>query len=263
MTGDNINDQSDMTPERKEMLRRKYINPPNTLENAGIIAEAEQLERAVRDTHQACEQYNTSQEIQWLTWDMPQPLRDFVANYAARLREAARRDSQTSWRAEHLGTEFDPMVLYFAGWEGSDELPDYNPDNPRHTNVPLGHIVCEPNVVHVLRPAGGPVEDDDGDIDAGPQPPHYDFAAFFDLAERLRADRGWPCDLVLAGRCATRLQHAAIPMGRDIYMTAICHACLAKLEREFKATHPDWVVPKGRRNPFAAAVKRTPPYFGG
>ncbi|MGE0218409.1 hypothetical protein [Mycolicibacterium sp.] len=45
---------SDLTPGQ---LRRKYINLEPTLENAAIIAEAEQLERAVTDAHRACEEY--------------------------------------------------------------------------------------------------------------------------------------------------------------------------------------------------------------
>ncbi|MGE0218411.1 hypothetical protein [Mycolicibacterium sp.] len=197
-------------------------------------------------------QYNTRQKIEWLTWDLPARLRDRIADYATRLHEAQRRDSQ-----------FDAgMVLYFAGWEGADELPEYNPDNPHHANLPFGHILSEPNVVHVLRPGVELEDDPDADADEY-MPPHYDFSAFFELAERLREEKGWACDLGFSRHCANRYQHAAIPKGRDIYMVSICHACLAELDREFKETHPGWRMPQGwQPNIMHAAVKRPPPSFG-
>lgn len=255
MSGDYID------PDRTEYLRNKYVIPPSSLQQAVITAEAEQLAQAVLDTRAACEEYNEQHGLGWLTLDLPTQLRECIDRYSARLREAQSRDSldrsSTSSSAGSLVAYYDDRNSYDEanGW------PAHDPDNPHMQNVPLGHILCDPTTVHVLRGGTEPLfdaRDGRGHYQHSPVPDEtlpdwghgYDFSTFFRTAERRHMIRF--CDLRLPDGCATGIgggskRLAAIPLGRHIYMVSLCDDCLGLLEQTFADDHPRW----RRRNPMA------------
>jgi hypothetical protein len=58
---------TDRDPAYEDGLRRKYISPPNTPEQAAITAAAEQHAQTMIDLHRACERYN-GEKLAWITW---------------------------------------------------------------------------------------------------------------------------------------------------------------------------------------------------
>jgi hypothetical protein len=252
---------SDIDPARAEYLRKKYVDPAPSLGQAVITAEAEQLTRAVLDTHAACEAYNAEKMLDWLTLDLPPQLRDRIDQYRARLRDAQSRESRGGGKYVH----------YYDDRNSHDEAngwPAFSPDKPHLHNVPFGHILSErAHTVHVLRGGTEPLFGQREDISRYEKPSEtdynrmtrarelddpdaladfghsYDFATFFSTADRRQIVRF--CDLHLPDGCknglggsATRM--AAIPMGRDIYMINLCKDCIAVLYRTFAAAHPKW-----------------------
>lgn len=243
-----------------EYLRRKYINLEPTLENAAIIAEAEQHERTISDVHRACERYN-GDELAWLTWELPKELRERIDRAQRRLREAQARDSREAPPGPRASIDSPGTVWYDddtnkyheqAGW------PPYDPDNPHHQTVPFGVIAGEPDTVHVLR--GGTFE-----RVTEPEPRHfqrpseerqqvglddeslpeigngYDFDEFMRRAEKFHRFRF--CDMQLPDVCAGGTRLVAVPKGQTAYAVSICAGCMEELWRSWRRAHPE-VAPK-------------------
>lgn len=135
-------------PQRDEKLSAKYINPPNTLEQATITAEAEQYVQTLLDVRRACEEYN-GDELDWLTWELLPEVRERINQVQMRLREAQARDSRYGEGIVHYHDDRNK-------YDEANGWPAFDPDNPHHQMVPFGTIVAEPDTVHVLR--GGTAE---------------------------------------------------------------------------------------------------------
>jgi hypothetical protein len=236
---------------------------PPTLEQAAIIAEAEQIERMMRDLRQACEDYN-GPELMWLTWELPAELRERIDGVQTRLREAQARDSRDG----------GGIVFYQDDrnkYDEADGWPAYDPDNPHHQTVPMGVVVAEPNLtVHVLRGGTGervttPIPrrhqsfaDEARELGLDDLPdygPGYDFAEFMERADYRSMFRH--CDMGMAKGCKigigggkTRL--IAVPTGRYVFVLTVCRSCLTALAGSQSRAHPNWRVP-----PFTFPANRT------
>ncbi|WP_131806156.1 hypothetical protein [Mycobacterium alsense] len=257
---------TDFDADYEDRLRRKYISPPNTLEQSVIVAEAEQYAHTMIDLHRACERYNGA-ELAWITWEIPGQLRERIDRARARLREAQARDSREAPPGPRASIDSPGTVLYDddtnkyheqSGW------PAYDPDNPHHQTVPFGVIVAEADTVHVLR--GGTTE-----RVTPPEPRHfqrpseerrqvglddeslpelgncYTFDEFMRRAENFHSFRF--CDLQLEDDCIggasirdKRL--VAVARGQYAYAVSVCPGCIEALWRSWRDAHPDVPTPQ-------------------
>ncbi|MBZ4557645.1 hypothetical protein GBO17_02595 [Mycobacterium avium subsp. hominissuis] len=258
----------DFDPEYEDRLRRKYINPPNTLEQAAINAEAEQHAHTMIDLHRACERYNGA-KLAWITWEIPEQLRKRIDISRARLREAQARDSREAPPGPRASIDSPGTVWYDDDtnkYHEANGWPAYDPDNPHHQTVAFGLIVAEPDTVHVLR--GGTFE-----RVTEPEPRHfqrpseerkqvglddeslpelgggYDFDEFMRRAENFHSFRF--CDLQLEGDCTgggdKRL--VAVPRGQYVYAVSVCSGCMEALWRSWRQAHPEAPPPDAPAGP--------------
>lgn len=246
---------SDLTPEDRDRLAAKYgihTGPgygvqDSTPEQAAARAWAEQMERTIREVHQACEDYN-GEKLAWITWELPTQVRERIAKYQSRLQEAQRRDSQFG----------EGIVHYYDDRNKGDEVdgwPAFDPDNPDHQTVPLGHILTDQQTVHVLRGGTEALFDRRDGLGRHQKPADnpaahwglpdfghgYDFATFMRTAEKSQVVNF--CDMHLPEGCANPFagknqRLVAVPMGRDIYVMTICAACTDALYESWRLDHP-------------------------
>jgi hypothetical protein len=251
---------NELTPEYEDRLRRKYINPPDTLEQAAITAEAEQHAQTMIDLRRACERYN-GEKLAWVTWELPTELRERIDRARMQLCEAQARDSREAPPGPRASIDSPGTVWYDDGTNKYHEMngwPVYDPDNPHHQTVPFGVIVGEPDTVHVLR--GGTFErvtepeprhfqrpseerkqvglDDDSLPELGGG---YHFDEFMRRAANFHMFR--LCDLRLPDGCETGLggkrRLVAVPMGQYAWAVSICADCMDALWRSWRRAHPD------------------------
>jgi hypothetical protein len=248
---------SDLTPEQERLAAKYGIHSgPGygvqdvTPEQAAARAWADQTERAIRETRQACEYYNAANGLEWISWELPTELRDRVYQVRARVTEAQARDFRHG----------DGIVQYFDDRNKHDEAngwPAYEYWNPDHATVPLGTIVADPETVHVLRggTAGGvlPRERLAPELDMPDYGHAYDCETFLKHAEQFHKRRIVRlCDLRLPDVCEVGFgggerQLVAVPLGQHIYVLSICAACVTALAESWRRDHPKWRARKRRR----------------
>lgn len=251
-------------PERQARLVAKYgiHSGPGygvqqvTPRHAVATAWAEQVERTIREVRDACAGYN-GDDLEWLDWELPRALRARVERERARLHEAQSRDGRGGGSILHYyddrnkrDNEAHNPFNAGAAW------PDYEPGKPGHATVPLGHILADPNTVHVLRGGTQPLFDRRDGLGRHERPSEraqpqdglpdyghaYDFPTFMRTAERTYTF-GF-CDLRLPGGCGSSVHGLTpkhrllvVPLGQNIYVLATCAGCLDALAQSWRRDH--------------------------